>query len=202
MFTNYLTMNLPNKIFLIGVPGSRWSGIAQTIEDNVPGVNASDRNDSRKYTHHNFSGHLGVYFGTGWEHDIDLSNNNLDSAFANTNGTRFLKSHEWAYQLDEIKERFPNDWIMMIYRPDLSAYSWWHEAGGFTISYPDYRPYYKDSINMLNEIRQMHQHMFEFSQRHSLTWSHISADWIENNFGQRVEPTVKLPDTLVTILKR
>lgn len=195
-------MNLPNRIFLIGVPGSRWSGIAQAIEDNVPEFNTSDRNDARKYTHHNFSGHLGVYFGTGWEHDTDLSDENLDSAFDNTDGTRFLKSHEWAYHLNEIKERFPNDWIMMIHRPDLSAYSWWHEAGGFTISYPDYRPYYKDSICMLNEIRQMHQSMLEFSQQHGLTWSHISADWIEQNFGQRVEPTVKLPDTLVTILKR
>jgi hypothetical protein len=194
-------MNLPNKIFLIGVPGSRWSGIAQNIEDNIPGFNATDRTENRKYAHHNFSGHLGVYFGTGWEHGTELTDENLDSAFSNTKGTRFLKSHEWAYCLDEIKEKFPNDWIMLIHRPDLSAYSWWHEAGGFTISYPDYHPYYKDSINMLNEIRQMHQHMFDFSQKHNLKWSHISADWIEENFGTRVEPTVKLSDTLVTILK-
>jgi hypothetical protein len=35
-------MILPNKIFLTGVPGSRWSGIAQLIEDNVPGFNTAD----------------------------------------------------------------------------------------------------------------------------------------------------------------
>lgn len=56
-------------------------------------------------------------------------------------------------------------------------------------------------MNMLNEIMKMNSAMFEFAQQHDLVWNHISADWIENNFGHRVEPTVRLPDTLVTILK-
>ena len=192
---------LPNKIFIIGAPGSRWSGIAQNIEDNVPGFNVSDRTQQRQYSHHAFSGHLGVYFGTGWEHDISLDRENLDRGFENTNGTRILKSHEWAYQLDQIRERYPNDWIMLIYRPDMSCYSWWHEAGGFTIKYPDYRPYYENSVKMLNEIMKMNQAMFAFSQKHDLEWHHISPDWIERNFGKRVEPSVKLPDTLVALLK-
>jgi hypothetical protein len=56
-------------------------------------------------------------------------------------------------------------------------------------------------MNMLNEIIRMNSDMFEFAQRHNLAWNHISADWIEHNFGYRVEPTVRLPDTLVSILK-
>lgn len=192
---------LPNKIFMIGAPGSRWSGIAQNIEDSVPGFNTSDRTSERNYSHHSFSGHLGVYFGTGWEHNTDLDEQNLDRGFENTQGTRILKSHEWAYCLDDIKKTYPNDWIMLVYRPDMSCYSWWHEAGGFTIKYPDYRPYYRDSVKMLNEIMMMNQSIFTFSQKHNLQWNHISADWIEQNFGTRVEPSVKLPDTLVTILK-
>jgi len=192
---------LPNKIFMIGAPGSRWSGIAQNIEDNIPGFNTSDRTHERNYSHHSFSGHLGVYFGTGWEHNTDLDEQNLDKGFENTQGTRILKSHEWAYCLDEIKETYPNDWIMLVYRPDMSCYSWWHEAGGFTIKYPDYRPYYQNSITMLNEIMKMNQSIFTFSQKHNLQWNHITADWIEQNFGTRVEPSVKLSDTLVTLLK-
>ena len=192
---------LPNKIFMIGAPGSRWSGIAQNIEDNIPGFNTTDRTADRNYAHHSFSGHLGVYFGTGWEHDTSLDPENLDKGFQHTAGTRILKSHEWAYQLDDIRERYPNDWIMLIYRPDMSCYSWWHEAGGFTIKYPDYRPYYENSVKMLNEIMKMNQAMFAFSQKHDLEWHHISADWIERNFGKRVEPSVKLPDTLVALLK-
>jgi hypothetical protein len=194
-------MNLPNKIFMIGVPGSRWSGIAQNIEDNIPGFNSSDRTSDRVYAHHNFSGHLGVYFGTGWEHDTNLEEANLDRGFEHTQGTRILKSHEWAYQLDEIRERYPDDWIMLVYRPDMAAYAWWHEAGGFQIKYPDYLPYYKNSINMFAEIQRMNQCILEFSQKHDLAWHHISSHWIETTFGRAVEPTVRLADTLVCCLK-
>lgn len=186
---------------MVGVPGSRWSGIAQNIEDNIPGFNSTDRTQDRVYSHHNFSGHLGVYFGTGWEHDTSLDEDNLDRGFARTDGTRILKSHEWAYQLDEIHERYPDDWIMLVYRPDMAAYAWWHEAGGFQIRYPNYLPYYKNSINMFAEIQRMNQCILEFSQKHDLAWAHISSNWIEATFGQAVEPAVRLPDTLVCCLK-
>lgn len=194
-------MTLPSRVFMIGVPGSRWSGIAQNIEDNIPGFNTTDRTQDKVYQHHNFSGHLGAYFGTGWEHSTSLDSSNLDSAYASTTGTRIHKSHEWAYHLDEIREQYPQDWIMLVYRPDLAAFAWWHEAGGFEIKYPDYRPYYKDSINMLAEIQRMNQHIFAFSQRHDLAWHHITSRWIEATFGRAVEPTVRLPDTLVCCLK-
>lgn len=59
-------IELPNKIFMIGAPGSRWSGIAQNLEDGLK-LNTTDQAAERNYTHHAFSGHKGVYFGTGWE---------------------------------------------------------------------------------------------------------------------------------------
>jgi hypothetical protein len=194
-------MNLPNKVFMVGVPGSRWSGIAQNIEDNISGFNTTDRDPKRTYTHHNFSGHLGAYFGTGWEFNTSLDLENLDRPYIHTDGIRILKSHEWAYHLDEIHQRYPNDWIMLVYRPDMAAYAWWHEAGGFQIKYPDYLPYYKNSINMFTEIQKMNQCILEFSQKHDLAWHHISSRWIESTFGRAVEPTVRLPDTLVCCLK-
>ncbi len=193
-------MNLPKRVFLIGAPGSRWSGIAQDIE-TISKFNTSDRRSDKSYTHHVFSGHVGTYFGTGWEFDTSLDTANLDASFEHTDGTRILKSHEWAYQLDEIHERYPNDWIMLVHRPDMNCYAWWHEAGGFQIKYPDYFPYYRDSINMLAEIQRMNNAIFAFSQKHNLAWHHISSHWIETNFGQAVEPTVRLPDTLVCCLK-
>ena len=193
-------INLPQRIFMVGVPGSRWSGIAQNIE-NISGFNTTDRDPQRTYAHHNFSGHLGAYFGTGWEFDTSLDSKNLDAPYTHTNGTRILKSHEWAYQLDDIREQYPQDWIMLVHRPDLSAYAWWHEAGGFTIKYPNYSPYYRDSINMLAEITKMNNAIFAFSQKHDLAWHHISSHWIEATFGRAVEPTVRLADTLVCCLK-
>ncbi len=194
-------ITLPRRVFFVGVPGSRWSGIAQNIEDNIPGFNITDRRSDRVYSHHGFSGHLGVYFGTGWEHDISLDQHNLDAPFLHVEGTRILKSHEWAYHLDEIRARYPEDWIMLVHRPDMSCYSWWHEAGGFTIKYPDYLPYYRDSINMFAEIQKMNQSIFAFSQKHDLAWHHISPQWIEATFGRAVQPTVRLADTLVCCLK-
>lgn len=186
---------------MIGAPGSRWSGIAQDIENNVPGFNITDRDPQRSYTHHAFSGHQGVYFGTGWEHDTSLDEANLDHGFTHTFGTRILKSHEWAYRLDEIRERFARDWILLVYRPDMAAYAWWHEAGGFQIEYPDYRPYYRDSINMFTEIQRMNAAILRFSQKHDLAWAHVSPQWIEATFGLAVEPTVCLYDTLVCCYK-
>ena len=102
---------LPNKIFFVGAPGSRWSGIAQNIE-TIPGFNITDRTPDKVYSHHQFSGHLGAYFGTGWEFDTSLDPENLDRPFEHTQGTRILKSHEWAYCLDDIHRRYPKDWIM------------------------------------------------------------------------------------------
>lgn len=192
---------LPDKIFMIGAPGSRWSGIAQNIEDNIPGMNTSDRRPDREYNHHGFSGHLGVYFGTGWEHDTSLDAENLDNGFEHTQGTRILKGHEWAYQLDEIRDRYPGAWIMLVYRPDMSCYSWWHEAGGFGITYPDYHPYYRDSANMLGEIARQNRAIMQFAQKYDATWHHITGRWIGMNFGRYVEPSRKDPDTLVTLLR-
>jgi choline dehydrogenase-like flavoprotein len=192
---------LPSKIFMIGAPGSRWSGIAQNIEDNIPGINATDRTPARMYQHHNFSGHLGAYFGTGWEFDTSLEDSNLDAPFDNTQGTRILKSHEWAYRLNYLKAKHSTSWIMLVYRPDLSCYSWWHEAGGFGITYPDYRPFYRDSTNMLSEITKQNQAIMQFAQRHDLEWRHISGGWIQEHFGVYVEPGRRDPDTLVTLLK-
>ena len=192
-------MKLPSKIFMVGAPGSRWSGIAQNIEQ-VPGFNISDRDSTKNYTHHGFTGHVGAYFGTGWEGN-SFEEKDLDKPFASTEGTRIFKSHEWAYCLDEIHEKYPNDWIVLVHRPDLACQAWWHEAGGFNIAYPDYKPYYKDYTTMLNEIIKMNNSIFEFSQKHDLSWNHISGKWIKDNFGHEVTPSIALPDTLVTILK-
>ena len=62
---------LPEMIFFTGVPGSRWSGIAQEIKQN-PRYNKTDRTPARKYLHGEYSGHIDAYFGTGMEFDCSL----------------------------------------------------------------------------------------------------------------------------------
>jgi hypothetical protein len=100
-------------------------------------MNTSDRTPEREYDHHSYTGHKGAYFGPGMEFEPILDGDYIDQAWLKTEGFKLVKSHEWSYYLGEIREKFPDDSIMMIYRPDMVSYAWWHEAGGFQIVYPD-----------------------------------------------------------------
>jgi hypothetical protein len=192
-------MKLPNRIFLTGVPGSRWSGIAQTLE-KLEGFNTSDRTPEREYNHNQYSGHRGAYFGEGMELHPYLSPSYIDKAWTEEGGTRIVKSHDWAYSLDKIKSVFPKDWIMLVYRPDMVSYAWWHEAGGFNIKYPSYK-HYQDSATMLGEIAKQNASILKFAQEYDLTWNYFTPKWINKNFGQPTEIKQTWPDILVTLLK-
>jgi len=190
-------ITLPNRIFFTGVPGSRWSGIAQDLEDQIPGFNVSDRTPPRTYSH-NVGGHKGAYFGPGMEFDAILDLDYLDRAHIEPGGTRLIKSHEWAYHLNSIKTMFPNDWIMLVYRPDMISYATWHEAGGFLhIDYPCYQSY-DNSINMLTEIMNQNRNILAFAHEHRTQWSHFTPEWAEQTFGHRIQ--IRIPDSAADIL--
>ncbi len=193
---------LPNRIFFTGVPGSRWSGVAQLLE-STPGFNVTDRTPERTFvfkSESEYSKHYGAYFGKGMEFSTSLDAANIDAAHTDHTGCRLIKSHEWAYNLDQIKQQYPNDWIVLVYRPDLLSYAWWYGAGGFNITYPKYQEF-KDSTNMMAEIARMNQCILEFAYKHDATWNHITPRWVNENFG--VDPSVghKFNDVLITIIK-
>ena len=195
-------MNLPQRIFFTGVPGSRWSGIAQTLE-TIPGFNTSDRNPKRTYDHHSYSGHKGAYFGWRMEFEpIVLWNGkeHIDQAWTEPGGTRLVKSHNWPDKFEEIEKKFPDDWIMLVYRPDQAAFAWWHEAGGFQIEYPNYS-WYVDSNTMLYEIARSNKLMLDYACQKRAAWNYFTAEWIEENFGADVEVPAVHNDILVTIIK-
>lgn len=194
---------LPNYIFFTGVPGSMWSAIAQDLE-SIPGFNSSDRSDTRSYS----TGHRGSYYGRGMEFSADIESMSRDEMIAHfnkpwttLNGPKLIKSHEWAYKLRFLKNQFPDDWIMLIYRPDLPSQGWWHEAGGFTgITYPDYTAY-KNSANMLSEIMKQNQAILEFAYEQDATWSHYTPQWVAKHFGEQTLRLVEIQDILVTVIK-
>jgi hypothetical protein len=192
-------MQLPNKIFFTGVPGSRWSGIAQTLED-IPGFNSSDRTPNRDYSHAEYSGHKGAYFGRGMEFEAILIEEYVNQAHVTKDGCRLIKGHDWAYVLPDIKERFPHDWIMLVYRPDLASFAWWHEAGGFSIKYPDYS-IYKNSRIMMQEIQAQNEAILEFAYSQNATWSHFTQQWVDQTFGLGSVVKSNLPDILVAVIK-
>lgn len=192
-------IELPKRIFLTGVPGSRWSGIAQTLEQ-LKGFNTSDRTPEREYTHSQYGGHRGAYFGTGMEFEPYLSPEYIDNAWASQEGCKIVKSHDWSRKLQTISEVFPTDWIMLVYRPDMTSYAWWHEAGGFSIKYPNYSKY-ENSTKMMGMIAEQNASILKFAQERDLTWNYFTPNWIKQNFGQTAEVKKTWPDILVTLLK-
>jgi hypothetical protein len=192
-------MKLPNRIFFTGVPGSRWSSIAQTLE-MLPGMNISDRTPEREYIHHNYTGHKGAYFGPGMEFEPILDADYIDRAWIYSNGCKIVKSHEWSYYLDKIREKFPDNWIMMVYRPDMSSYAWWHEAGGFQIQYPKYTSYQNSSV-MMCEIMKQNSAILKFGMENKCKWEYFTSEWLYRNFNQNIVIKNIFPDILVTIIK-
>lgn len=192
---------MTQRIFFTGVPGSRWSGIAQIIEDSVPGFNTSDRDSNKEYVHHSFTGHKGAYFGLGMEFEAKLSDSAyLDSPWKEPGGKRLIKSHDWAFMLDQIKETYPDDKIMLVYRPDMTSYGWWHEAGGFQIKYPDYSAY-KDSTTMLASIMEQNKCILKFARKHGAIWHHFGAVFVKEHFNTVIDETDdRYIDCLVTIV--
>ena len=190
---------LPNRIWFTGVPGSRWSGIAQTLEQ-IPGMNTTDRISEREYNHHQYSGHKGAYFGKGMEFPALVIDSHVDQAFTSQEGCKLIKSHEWADHLEGIQTLCPNDWIMLVYRPDQSSFAWWHEAGGFQIGYPNYSAY-KNSANMLAEIVRTNQLILEQACINKCRWEYFTSTWIAENFGYQIDVDHVWPDIMVTLIK-
>lgn len=193
-------MILPNRIFFTGVPGSRWSGIAQTLE-SMPYFNTTDRTREREYLHGGFTGHKGAYFGRKMEFEAKLDADYLDSAWEpNSQGSKLVKSHDWSYSLHQIKKKFPNDWIMLVYRDNTASFKWWKEAGGWDIKYPSYTAYQNDVI-MTREIDWQNFAIKQFAQEHNLQWNTFTSDWINEHFSKDVIVERNWPDIFVTILK-
>ena len=192
-------MSLPNKIFFTGVPGSRWSGIAQTLEQ-IPGFNISDRSPRRTYIHNGFTGHQGAYFGRLMEFEARLDESYLNQAWSQSQGTKLIKSHDWAYSLDRLKSTFPKDWIVLVHRPDEASFDWWKQAGGFDIDYPSYAAYHNDKI-MQREIAWQNQAILKFAKDNKLTWHLFTSNWIYKEFNYSISVERTWPDIQVTILK-
>ena len=162
-------------------------------------MNTSDRTPEREYDHHSYTGHKGAYFGPGMEFEPILDGDYIDQAWLKPEGCKLIKSHEWSYYLGEIREKFPDDSIMMIYRPDMVSYAWWHEAGGFQIQYPNYSAY-KNSGNMLSEIMKQNSCILEFGRLNKCKWEYFTSDWIRENFSQDIVVEKTFSDILVTLI--
>ena len=145
-------------ILFTGAPGSKWSSVSENIYQS-PDIDRSDSTSERVY-HKDVVKHQGAYFDPGMEFDNDRDN--WDRPFSGK-GKRIIKSHTFAHQLDELKDLgYP---IVMVRRNNLECYDWWMQAGGFDITYPNYKTYYKDPDNMWSQIVSQNRAITQFIQQ-------------------------------------
>jgi len=89
---------------------------------------------------------------------------------------------------------------MLVYRPNEVSNAWWHQAGGFEISYPNYS-HYKNSENMFDAIKEQNNNILRFAHKHNATWNYFTTEWIKTTFGLDIEVNTSYDDILVSIIK-
>lgn len=152
-------------IFVAGAPGSKWSSVVKNFyySDNI---DRSDSSNQRQWFH-NATGlstpmHLGAYWDPGLEFDIPEDCSALtcqqgeqlfDQAFSGS-GTRIIKSHVFclAHNINWLKKTWPEASVVLVYRASDACLGWWFRCGGWDIEYPNYRPYYQNTENLLAQI--------------------------------------------------
>ena len=165
-------------IFLVGAPGSRWSGVAAHIYESAD-IDQSDAAPHREYLggpqlSDYKAKHSGSYFDPGmefgnWFDSIDKHNkkqnesefNKPFSGILRRDKYRIIKSHTLAHNLQYIKTEWPNSKIVLAYRTNKKCYDWWMQAGGFEISYPSYE-WYENEKKMKAEIALQNKNIKAF----------------------------------------
>jgi len=199
-------------VWFTGAPGSKWSGSANILQAiKSLNFNITDRSPEREYTHTGPTTlaksitHTGVYFGPGHGYGEDFHNINLldpaavegsiarewtDSSY----GRLLVKSHCFSHNLDYIADTWLDSPIIMILRPDIKCEQGWFGAGGWKISYPNYRPYYKDDDNMKAMIAEHNDKIINFCNSRNVEIRPLTADYLKSTFDwtvDQIEDTVE-----------
>mgnify|MGYP001595198880 FL=1 len=188
-------MSSKSYTFLVGAPGSRWSGIGQLITDNY-NYNKSDETPERMYVHGEFSGHKGSYFGPEMENGNDFHRlehsyfdyqrfiATCDSPFSESDSdkTKMIKCHQFAYGLDWLQKNIPLSNILLVKRDTDKSFDWWKRAGGWNITYPNYQ-WYVDDIHMRQFITTEIKLANEFVKKTNNEWKKFDLEWLTENFG-------------------
>ena len=190
-------MDESKLIFFTGAPGSKWSATAHILSHSQRiSVNTSDYTSERKYTHP-IPGvsHLGAYWGPGFEfgNNFDQINNltkdeiitEIEKPYSDKNWEqyRIVKCHQFANNLDFIKETFPLSKIIIVLRPNSVCANAWIDAGGWDITYPVYKPYYKDDATMRAKVAEELQNAKTFITKHQIKMDVITDNYWMDNWG-------------------
>jgi hypothetical protein len=158
---------------MTGAPGSKWSAVSRTIYWSND-IDHSDYSENRKYHMESQSipSHMGAYWDPGMEFGIERDE--WDKPFSG-DGYRIIKAHTFAHNLENLKTLgYP---IVLVYRNDYECVKQWFDMGGFNITYPNYKPYYKNPENMWKQIIKQNRDIMDFIQNNK---NRITR--LENNY--------------------
>jgi hypothetical protein len=160
-------------VFVAGAPGSKWSAIAHALM-YADGVNTSDLDLSRTYEGTSKALHFGNYFGPGMEFGdkfVDLTSydrtrllKEFALPYSAPGGIKLLKSHLFCRHLTFLAQTFPAASFLLVHRPDKDCLDWWTQAGGFSISFPDYS-WYGNTDRMARQIALDNEGILSFAQQ-------------------------------------
>ena len=147
-------------ILFAGAPGSKWSSVVKNIywSDDI---DHSDYSDDRRYFHDADTPgqkHL-MHIGAYWDPGMEFENTDWDGPFTGE-GRRIIKSHTFALELDELKNKgYPI--VLVGRRPAYKMLDWWMKCGGFSITYPKY-DYYGNKNVMWTHIKKQNNAIYKF----------------------------------------
>ena len=202
-------------VWFTGAPGSKWSGVSTIIQaiDHL-GFNIADRDNSDQYLHppkinSKFSPtHLGSYFGPGGSAGKDfVTMSNLDpkdieneilSQWGDSShtGRLLVRSHFFTHHLDYIAETWKENPIIMIIRSNNSCIRGWNSAGGWDITYPDYKQFYKDNNTLKKYVCEHNQKILEFCNSHNLEIKKLTDRCLYELFNWKASDIHDLPTRL------
>ena len=145
-------------IFLTGVPGSRWGRIENMLYKTCDIVDTSCKLPYHQDLPSHGTQHIYTFWGPYHQHGegfdrLDLLGPErvmaeIDAAYDDNDDrpVRIIRCHWFSYQLDWIAENMPWVDILMVLREPEMSYRWWHESGGWDISYPNYTWYGSDTV--------------------------------------------------------
>lgn len=176
------------RIFVTGIPGSKWSGVAQTLEQ-LPQFNLTDRNSHRQYLHSEYSGHIGAYFGRGMEFECNLNEDHLNAPYTDPDaGIMLAKSHDWAYKLEKVEfyAKHHNSKVLIVWRDVEQSIDWWYKAGGFNITYPNYSDY-KDHDTFVKECIDQNEAIVRYLTMYHRVLEPFDPAFIKKHFNEDLD---------------
>lgn len=195
------------RVWLVGAPGSRWSGIHVLSSYFSESFSKDDITPETTYYHKkqigqdpNLSGHKGYYWGQtkgteSWLKFEDLSKEqileDLDKVYKT--GIPIIKCHFLLRHngLDHLKELFPDDALVLIYRPAQDSIKWWKDIMIFDDNvYPQYNIAY-DPNTFHSQVEQETKYMEDFISRHNLKLEEYGNVWFNKYIPNLTEKDIE-----------